>query len=116
MHRVIAGCETMYFWHVGFGCLLGCDGQCGGGGEASRGEGVHQYVADDALTDEHHRNHPEPAAIRMMRDNPCGLYLAIPCPISVPRVLHEVHSCALVCRASLKINEVRVERFAFVNS
>jgi hypothetical protein len=32
------------------------------GGEASWREGVHQYVADDALTDEHYRNHREPAA------------------------------------------------------
>ena len=36
------------------GLLFGRDGQCGGGGEASRREGVHQYVADDALTDEHY--------------------------------------------------------------
>jgi hypothetical protein len=35
---------------------------CGGGGQTSRREGVHQYVADDAPTDEHYRNHPEPAA------------------------------------------------------
>src|SRR6516162_1360128 len=48
--------------HVDFGCLSGRDGQCGGGGEASRREGVYQYVADDALTDEHYRNHREPAA------------------------------------------------------
>src|SRR5207253_1764527 len=34
----------------------------GGGGEASRREGVHQYVADDALTDEYYRNHPKSAA------------------------------------------------------
>src|SRR4030095_11697125 len=47
--------------HVGFGCLSGRDGQCGGGGEASSREGVHQYVADDARTDEHYRNHPKPA-------------------------------------------------------
>ena len=47
---------------VGFGYLFGRDGQCRGGGEASRREGVHQYVADDALTDEHYRNHSEPAA------------------------------------------------------
>ena len=62
MHRAIAGCETMVLRHVGFGCLSGRDGQCGGGGEASRREGIHQYVADDALTDEHYRNHREPAA------------------------------------------------------
>ncbi len=29
MHRVIAGCETMYFRHVGFGYLPGRDGQRG---------------------------------------------------------------------------------------
>src|SRR5947209_8283692 len=40
----------------------GRDGQCGSGGEASRRESVHQYVADDALPDEHYRNHREPAA------------------------------------------------------
>src|SRR5258708_803263 len=48
--------------HVCFGCLPGRDGQCGGGGEASRSEGVHQYVADDGLSDEHYRNYSEPAA------------------------------------------------------
>jgi len=48
--------------HVGFGCLPGRDGQYGGGGEASRREGVHQYVADDRLADEHYRNYSEPAA------------------------------------------------------
>ncbi|HEV7511026.1 MAG TPA: hypothetical protein VGO27_04970 [Candidatus Acidoferrum sp.] len=39
--------------HVGFRCLFGRDGQCGSGGEASRCEGVHQYVADDRLSNEH---------------------------------------------------------------
>jgi hypothetical protein len=48
--------------HVGFGCLPGRDGQYGGGGEASRREGVHQYVADDGLPDEPYRNYSEPAA------------------------------------------------------
>ena len=37
-------------------------GGVGGGGEASRSEGAHQYVADDALPNEHHRNHSKPAA------------------------------------------------------
>ena len=63
MHRVIAGCETMYFgMSVSDAYLSSRDGQCGGGGEASRREGFHQYVADDGLTDEHYRNHREPAA------------------------------------------------------
>ena len=62
MHRVIAGCETMYFGMSVSDDLSGRDGQCGGGGEASRREGVHQYVADDGRADEHHRNHREPAA------------------------------------------------------
>src|SRR5260370_3119705 len=48
--------------HVGFGCLSGRDGQCGGGGEASRREGVHQYVADDGVSGEHYRGYSEPAA------------------------------------------------------
>ena len=62
MHRVIAGCETMYFGMSVSDDLSGRDGQCGRGGKASRREGVHQYVADDARADEHYRNHPEPAA------------------------------------------------------
>jgi uncharacterized protein YbjT (DUF2867 family) len=37
-----------------------CDREYGGSGETSRCEGVRQYVADDALTDEHYRNYPEP--------------------------------------------------------
>ena len=36
--------------------------QYSGGGQISRCEGVHQYVADDGRTDEYYRNHPEPAA------------------------------------------------------
>src|SRR5215471_5944495 len=62
MHGVIAGCESMYFGMSVSDAYLARDGQCGGGGEASRREGVHQYVTDDALTDEHYRNYPEPAA------------------------------------------------------
>ena len=62
MHRVIDGIETMYFGMVRFGRLPGRDGQCGGSGEASQREGVHQYVADDSLSDEHYRNYAEPAA------------------------------------------------------
>jgi hypothetical protein len=30
--------------------------------EASRREGVHQYVADDTLPDEHYRDYRQPAA------------------------------------------------------
>ena len=60
MHRAITACQTMYLRHVGFGYLPGSYGQCGSGGEASRREGVHQYVADDGLADEHYRNYSEP--------------------------------------------------------
>src|SRR5262252_5753916 len=42
--------------------IAGCDGQCCGSREAPRREGVHQYVANDACTDEYYRNHREPAA------------------------------------------------------
>ena len=62
MHRAIAGCRDDVLWHVGFGCLSSRDGQYGGSGEASRREGVHQYVADDGLSDEHYRNYSEPTA------------------------------------------------------
>ena len=62
MHRAIAGCETMYFGMSVSDYLSGRDRQCGGGGKASRREGVHQHVADDARADEHYGNYAEPAA------------------------------------------------------
>src|SRR6202043_3049327 len=49
-------------WPVGFGYVSSRDGEYGGSGEASRREGVHQYVADDGLADEHYRNYSEPTA------------------------------------------------------
>ena len=51
MHRCDCRLRDDVLRHVGFGYLPGCDGQCGGGGEASRRQSVHQYVADDAVTD-----------------------------------------------------------------
>jgi uncharacterized protein YbjT (DUF2867 family) len=48
MHRVIAGCEAMYFGMSVSDAYLAATVN-GGGGEASRREGVHQYVADESL-------------------------------------------------------------------
>src|SRR2546421_2292592 len=62
MHRAIAGCETMYFGMSVSDAYLAADGEYSGGGQTSRREGVHQYVADDGLSNEHYRNHREPAA------------------------------------------------------
>jgi len=56
MHRAIAGCEDDVLQHVGLGYLFGCNRQRSGGGKALWREGVHQYVADDALTNERYRN------------------------------------------------------------
>jgi uncharacterized protein YbjT (DUF2867 family) len=61
MHRAIAGCETMYFGMSVSDTYLAAT-VTAAGGEASRREGVHQYVADDVVTDEHYRNYREPAA------------------------------------------------------
>ena len=36
--------------------------QYSGGGQTSRCEGVHQYVADDGLSNEHYRDHRKSAA------------------------------------------------------
>jgi hypothetical protein len=62
MHRVIAGCETMYFGMSVSDAYLAATVNAAALAKASQREGVHQYVADDALTDEHYRNHREPAA------------------------------------------------------
>jgi len=58
MHRVIAGCERMYFGLSVSDTYLAATVNTAAGGEVPRREGVHQYVADDAFTDEHYRNHP----------------------------------------------------------
>jgi nucleoside-diphosphate-sugar epimerase len=52
MHKAIAGCETMYFG-MSVRIPIWPRRSTGGGSEASRCEGVHQYVADDTRTDEH---------------------------------------------------------------
>jgi uncharacterized protein YbjT (DUF2867 family) len=61
MHRVIAGCEMMYFGMSVSEDYLAPTVNAAPLGEASRSEGAHQYVANDTFADEHYRNYPEPA-------------------------------------------------------
>jgi len=49
MHRVIAGCETMYFGMSVSDAYLAGDGHAAAVAKHYGREGVHQYVADDRL-------------------------------------------------------------------
>jgi uncharacterized protein YbjT (DUF2867 family) len=62
MHTVIAGCEAMYFGMSVSDTYLAATVNAAGGGEVSGHQGVHQYVADDGLSDEHYRNYSESTA------------------------------------------------------
>ncbi len=61
MHRVIAGCETMYFGMSVSDTYLAATVNAAA---VAKHHGVKAFinVADDARSDEHYRNHREPAA------------------------------------------------------
>src|SRR2546428_1218901 len=62
MHRVIAGCETMYFGMSVSDTYLAATVNAAAVAKPSRREGLHQHVSDDTRADEHYRNHPKSTA------------------------------------------------------
>ena len=62
MHKVIAGCEAMYFGMSVSDAYLEATVNVAAVAKHHGVQAVHQYVADDARPDEHYRNHREPAA------------------------------------------------------